>query len=462
MGRNTQCRMNNPNKPHQQELIEILIQGKEAWNSWRRQNVGVIANFKGVDFTQIHELNADFQRYEFGDGANFTGARFVNNTDFTHAVFGSRTSFVNANFRSNTSFRKAKFGDGTRFKKVHFHKDADFSDAIFGNDSLFTQCTFHDDANFSNTTFGDYVDLSGTVFSQYSDFEKTKFGSDVKFKKTVFKQKAYFNDADFRNSVYFNEAVFEDNAILTIDNVGGSIFFNQAIFKKYCNLIIENVPLHMNLSYAEFNEIPKLLLQSDDDKVKIDLTAANFSLDKNVDLSTISRIRVLKSVADATASVNESRDLFILQRRAERKLAWQDWKYPIEDIPGLHPLLPTLLAGLFHFFGDYGRSVFRPIAALFIGNAAFLFIYRSLLGTEFTESRSAALRDYTLSNSLPFGRLMNPAFDRAFNTLFGSSDASNEVAIPFLFQLASIGQGVFSVIMLFLIGLGIRNYFKIS
>ena len=78
-----------------------------------------------------------------------------------------------------------------------------------------------------------------------------------------------------------------------------------------------------------------------------------------------------------------------------------------------------------------------------------------------------AIRDYTLSNSVPFGRLLNPAFDQSVTRLFTEYEIWNNgekdmLNIPLSFQLTGMFQGLISVALLFLIGLGIRNYFKIG
>lgn len=67
--------------------------GKEAWNSWRQKypvldnqnNWQNNADFNGIDFRCCESIN--FTGFEFGDGANFSEAKFLV-IHFTGAQFG--------------------------------------------------------------------------------------------------------------------------------------------------------------------------------------------------------------------------------------------------------------------------------------------------------------------------------------------------------------------------------------
>ena len=69
---------------------------------------------------------------------------------------------------------------------------------------------------------------------------------------------------------------------------------------------------------AEFSGIPFIKLVTEDDKLKFNITGTRFAVHRcEAGSRIVRRIQTLKSIADATNSLNESRDLFIMQRQVE-------------------------------------------------------------------------------------------------------------------------------------------------
>lgn len=112
-----------------EEHLEILNQGVEAWNEWRIANPEVIP-----DFSTLTHLIGTSGVLSIGGGINYRGFNF-SNTNFTNVSFPhvnleeanlSGANLENANF-SRGSFRRANF-QGAIFKKSDF-QEADFSEA---------------------------------------------------------------------------------------------------------------------------------------------------------------------------------------------------------------------------------------------------------------------------------------------------------------------------------------------
>ena len=222
-----------------------------------------------------------------------------------------------------------------------------------------------------------------------------------------------------------------------------------------------NIRGRINLSHTRFSNVPSIAVLSEDNKLKYNLVGMKIRLSPDaghVSNAGVRRLQELKGIADSTKANNESRDFFLLQRKAERIVAWRRWwksVYPVSANPTYFPLTQSSIAGVFWLLSNYGRSVLYPVCWLGAANSGFYWLYRIIHPA--SDTNKSDLVDYTLSNSLPFGKLLNPAFERAYRNLFPCG-----TDISFAFQIASIAQGAISFVLLFLIGLGIRNYFKIN
>ena len=122
---------------------------------------------------------------------------------------------------------------------------------------------------------------------------------------------------------------------------------------------------------------------------------------------------------------------------------------------------------LYWLLADYGRSFARPLVALVISGFVFYWGYGKVLappeaGTLGAAKYEQALRMVALGNAVPFvGPLTIDAKIKEF--LFCPiCDCPSPVIAPEGFQLLVIAQNVLSIILVFFIGLALRNYFKIK
>ncbi|WP_156907338.1 hypothetical protein [Thalassobaculum salexigens] len=104
----------------------------------------------------------------------------------------------------------------------------------------------------------------------------------------------------------------------------------------------------------------------------------------------------------------------------------------------------------------YGQSVARPIVGLFVSTLVFARILFDLATQApkqgvwmFGEALSASI-----ANTLPFIPSVRAVRIDALDTLFGQDPS-------FWVDIMNIGQGAVSFVFLFLIGLGLRNRFRL-
>lgn len=427
---------NNEKHDRQAFLLARLSLGADVWNKWRSVNRDYPIDFSGVEFTSD---GVSFEGCQFGDNANFMNAVFDNNTNFQKAVFGDNTNFQYAMFGDNSNFLQAKFGDNTNFLNSHFGNNTSFNEAVFGNMLYFTDATFGNRTEFLRVTFG-----SGT------NFTKSKFGHRVDFSNAVF------------GSTRFDEATF-----------AGDTFFMYSTFRGYSSFDGVGLKENFNIARAKFYDIPSF--ESIENGKCIRLNHAKFHINRGwlqwtSKESVIRRIQSLRGVAEINHATNEIRDLFILERQAERGILWGAWREEKWSLAKFRQAAQsTILLFTYWLLADFGRSVFRPILAMFAVNIGFFYLYQNLYRGAVLGTVKSALRDYTLTNSIPFGRLMNPAFEQSLRTLFELTvvDSRGIVAdryfdISLTFQVTGMLQSIVSGVLIFLIALGIRNYFRID
>ena len=266
--------MIDPSNPTQQELIALLQQGREAWNTWRSEHLELKLDFSGYDFSVLEPYqirfggmllgdnvnfvsakfgdivdfagtrfgsNCDFHRAIFGNDINFRGATFGNKTNFSSVVFSNDIDFRGATFGSNIDFSDATFGYYIEFRSVIFENDIDFTDATFGKKIIFKDATFGDSINFNDATFGNYTEFSNTTFGSNIDFSYTYFGSKIDFTNVafvtginfthvIFGDEIEFKEAMFGNDVCFGEAKFGNKTDFSDVTFGSKINFNQVSF----------------------------------------------------------------------------------------------------------------------------------------------------------------------------------------------------------------------------------------
>ncbi|AJD51612.1 hypothetical protein SAMN02744133_12027 [Thalassospira xiamenensis M-5 = DSM 17429] len=118
--------------------------------------------------------------------------------------------------------------------------------------------------------------------------------------------------------------------------------------------------------------------------------------------------------------------------------------------------LGSVLDMAFSAFSDYGQNILRPFAALIVLTAASIGAYKTLATETFANWWAGWAQGAVLSasNSLPFLPQSRDLRTDALTALYGTDPG-------LCVDILMITQGVLSFIFLFLIGLGLRNRFRL-
>jgi uncharacterized protein YjbI with pentapeptide repeats len=467
-------------------FLALAAKGKDASNAWRRDpaNKDRRVTFAGIDFREAPRDGIDFSGFEFGDNANFSackwqGVEWAEVQKDPKAFVPGRACFIGAVFGARANFTRAILGNQASFVHANFGEYANFVDA-----------RFFSGANVAEADFGSGANFTGTVFGEQARFAASTFGKEAKFDKTHFKGSVAFNEPRCRFlNVSFADARFDGEA-----NFSGCAFEQGADFGD------------VRFYYPpDFDGMTNA--------ARIDFTGATIGFVRPGRLhwtfrsSVPVRLRALRKIAEETKNHDLERDLYIEERKAERGvylsrlLELDELKMKLEDINeqqqhvwlewrlqrrarNAHwlgilskPVKVARLAvhgfwigvmGLYWALADYGRNFLVPAIWLGLSVPFFDWRYTEVLARLMAKAPDVdkykrAVGMLALGNAVPFvGPLTIDAKIKEF--LFCPDNAASCLPPipPEGFQFLVIAQNVLSIILVFFIGLALRNYFKIK
>jgi len=194
-------------------------------------------------------------------------------------------------------------------------------------------------------------------------------------------------------------------------------------------------------------------------------------------------LRTFRKIAEETKNHDLERDLYIRERTAERGVylrqrweelkreGWQSWPRNAGRL--VAHIFWIGIMGLYWALADYGRSFLQPVAWLIASPFSFYLGYLWVLAPIMAKANPSDIDKYkqavwmlALGNTVPFvGPLTIDAdikkflFCQPFKTL---SDCPIPLIPPEGYQLLVLFQILLSIILVFFIGLALRNYFKIK
>jgi hypothetical protein len=189
------------------------------------------------------------------------------------------------------------------------------------------------------------------------------------------------------------------------------------------------------------------------------------------------RLRAFRKIAEETKNHDLERDLYIEERKAERgvylrqrwevlkKEGWKNWARNAVRL-GSHILWICIMA-LYWVLADYGRSFVRPAIALGLSWCGSYWLYRWVLWPLMAKAPDIdkykqAVQMLALGNTVPFvGPLTIDSKVKEF-LLCPCANCPSPIMPPDGYQWLVLSQNLLSIILIFFIGLALRNYFKIK
>ena len=413
-----------------QDAMDLYEQGRDAWNKWAKDHPGWTVDFTGAEFTDEDELSFD--------GFSFPGSTLFKSATFTT----SKVSFEGAIFRGDiTSFKGADFKSGsTEFSKTFFlSKKVVFDNSSFsGNVEFYTTRFYNHEISFVETDF----EGVSTAFSS------ARFKSkDVSFIYTNFSGKTIhlFDCWFFTKSITFLNSYCDGDFM-----IGGTNFikskhtsFNGLKIKGSLllkDIIFQVVPDFRNLSVNQPPLVNNMV-------VKYKTHSSHAKRKWAEDFQHSDMYRKLKSMAMEAKNHDMEIEFFAMEERAKR--GWhKNW----------FQYLPTLL---YDFFSDFGRSISRPFFWLIIvwlfSAGAFLCALTNTWSWSCSQIKNSLL--LSASHLFPFFPWSRGNRDKLIKAI-SDTDIDEDAVVASVEAIAYL-ESFLALIFVFLIGLALRNRFRL-
>ena len=324
---------------------------------------------------------------------------------FCYFQFGDHASFENSiSLGLEAVFENCSFGENCTFRNAVFNGSAVFLGSRFGGYTSFYGVIFQNSAKFDDCQFDSLDFRAGEKLSDSFDlktisFDNVIFRKDVNFSNRKFKGKTSFGHSNLRLEAYLNS----DSTTFAVPPI-----FDGCEF--YDNTSFEDAVFPKPIGSAQHSNA----------------------------------YRKLKKTFASQSNQKEEQRFFRLEMAEEAAMATGFEQY---------------LYGRYKAFSDYGFSVVKPIWLLFWTFFAFLFIYGvaslSNCKPDYCQFNSAWI-EFTLVQALPL-----PGLDKLSESLrdmlFYRTGAWSVAVTAMVILHKSL-----SLLALFLIGLGLRNLFKLK
>lgn len=433
------------------EHYQLWLAGKEKWNERFQEHRLANVDLSGIQFLAGpgDEGCIDFRGFIFPAGRiSFFDSTFEGNVRFDNCqISGDEVNFHCATFKGDVNFAATKFGPGNHsFIETKFERKANFEQSTFGEGNVdFSRAEFKKEANFKNSTFGNGdVKFNKAIFADGSvNFDDAILGKgNVDFRGAIFGRGA----VRFANLAFAGTARFTD--LRNLEKCSQFSFEGCAFEKLFTFSLAEN-----DKGKAGRMGCPVDLRRT---ALKHDVVVQDINCDyareakrnrengfpKAADKDDSQRFRKLKELAVANRNHGKALEFHAQEIATQRghygskseNLAmafWQFWYWSLSD---------------------YGRSVLRPL----VGIVVILFGFATVFWTCATQ-KAGTFGDaliFSASNMFAFIPIGRTGRAQSTKALFCED-------IPKEILLASGSQTLISVVLLFLLGLGLRNMFRI-
>jgi uncharacterized protein YjbI with pentapeptide repeats len=492
----------------------------------------------------LFKVGASFSETTFGENAKFSRAVFQT-VSFSRSILGAGACFDDILVVQECSFEETTFGRKARFDRAFFER-AHFQSSLFGEDASFESAVFSALAQFNNTEFEAGASFSRVAFCSHAGFEGATFGDHASFlgsdhqtllgiadKRAKSLSPAYaqivrdrarladpsvflrasFSGASFTSKAHRYGTMFSQAKGIKAKVVEGLREFarrirvlfrplNDVMRQRFAGPDFSNRSIKglADFSRVRFEQPPDF--QNVEPATALDLAETQFSFRATesprlrcwtTQTETVTRLRRLQKIAKDIDEVDIERSLFILQRMAERGVAWRVWwdnvlrgwgiyhlinahlkdrkatetsrlkrRWPLKlarsvwlAIAGVgRPLMLTLLVFIYRYSSDFGRSIVRPTIwfVLFLFGAAYLYALYTPASSR--ADRIPALIAFSFSHSFPLNPMARQSFEAIASRLFPNG-------IPIEVLTIATGQTILETFLLFLIVLAIRNHFRV-
>ena len=382
-----------------------------------------------VDFRRVHFSSMLLlRRCHFTRCAVFKDAHFSRTAHFQKAHFTKYADFRAVHVTGSANFQQARFSGDANFEKTYFTGRADFRKAHFIKVAYFENVHFTGRANFEKAQFAGRADFRAAHFTWPTDFQAAHFNGEAFFRAAHFTWPADFRDAHFTGYADFQAARFHEYTNFSDGCFKAKTIFDGATFKGEVPQFFHR-EMHQDTGF------------SDDPKLWPEVTALNAKAGKRA----YTRLRqVAAEIYDPDLEHFFLRQEMRCKARIEwDKGAWFHWLFFV----------------LYRWIADSGISVARPFWLLVFAWAFGLACFAGHFDSGVLPEMPEDIQDsrYWAAAGVSFGNLFGFL---GINRLY-FTDLLRDHS-PDGLQFVAGAQTVAGVVLLFFLGLGLRNRFRLK
>lgn len=433
------------------EAIELWKNGPAAWNQW----------IESVNNPRIEFIDVTFEpNVQEPDGEkliSFIGYKFPkNHTTFRNVVF----RYGHLNFSSIDSQESTLIFENCTIDCKRISINNSNLQMISFNKISNNDCHFHiansrikDIRIFNSELSNGFLQILGITMDGFNvDFRSNSLNncnislvnSDitngiVRFSNSNFKGGSLLAENIKCLNSTFDITKNDFSCPLEFKNITGaeSLSFQGSIFNGFVNL--ENLKINSVIDLTGTKLSNSIVLHNIKNKLNRKRVIEHLFLKAATNKHDHFRFRRLKEISEQSKNFELALHYFSNERKCQR---WINLGF-----------CNSLIDIIYSATSNYGQSVIRPLALWLINMPLFALIYFKLIENNVTcEFKFIDALTISLKNSIPFLNLSkSPIADDVYKIL------QPDIYIT----LTSISQGMLSIILTFLIGLGLRNNFRI-
>ena len=340
------------------------------------------------------------------------------------------------------------------FSYTKWKFDAQFNKFFFPNISIFSHSKFEEHVFFKETHFISLLSISDTVFNKDADFSYSQLNGLPHMLNIIFCGRAIFFYAHFKSAVLldhsnfisdalFERATFDSYASLNYVSVNGHANFRNTRFKgpvEFRNSLFRHKVIFSNAKFSESVRFDEAHFE----KHPPDLSSATLHED-----TQFHSVTWPKMVHRESCNAQYHSDLYSHLKRKMEALKRHEAElfFFAKELEALRHCPPRGRAWLISLYGavsDYGRSVWRPLAT---GAAVW---YSGAIGYRL-------LTDWEAGKAVGFSAASLGGVLGARRETFPGVMAAADWPVALL----ATGQSILGAVLIFLIGLALRNRFRI-
>jgi uncharacterized protein YjbI with pentapeptide repeats len=375
----------------------------------------------------------------------------LESVSFSHVVFADRFWAAGFFFPGSTDFRRAIFVGTADFRGAIFPSFANFQGATI-NRANFRDATINQ-GDFRGVTFSIHASFKGATI-RHAVFENAKFSAYANFERATISRNADFQGATFSQEAVFMKATFSRDADFQGATFARCTFFDFATFDRRASFVNVDMKDQTSFEYAKFKYPPIFVgAKLHEGTIWRGVTWPKPPKETDQAGPFVDAYERLKLEMDRLKKHEDELLFFALEMQSRRVL-----NGPIAGIP----------IALYSLLCDYGRSYVLPLCWLLLITAVGVPLFwwhfvlwnfwQSVTLSNFWQSAVLSI----LSN---FWQAIGLSLANTFGVLGLRKDLiAAEVieSLPGSLKVISAAQTVAGIVLLFLLGLAIRNRFRMK